>query len=124
MNYNISAYIIYLVLMVFIIVYVGKYFYANGRLFIISLLNDNVSLADQINKLLLIAYYLFNIGYAFIKLNHWQKINSIEMLVSSLSVNMGVLILILAVTHYFNMFIIYILSKSKSISITNKLFQL
>lgn len=124
MNYNIVAYIIYLALMVYIIVYVGKYFYTNGRVFIISLLNDNVSLADQINKLLLVAYYLFNIGYAFIKLKHWQKISNIEMLFSSLSVNMGILILILAVMHYLNMLVIYYLSKSKSISITNKSFQL
>lgn len=123
MNYNISAYIIYLALMVFIIVYVGKYFYTNGRIFIISLFNGQESMADQINRILLVAYYLFNIGYAFIKLNHWQKITDIEMLVSSLSVNMGVLILILAVTHYLNMLAIYFLSKSKSISITNKLFQ-
>ena len=124
MNYNMAAYIVYLFLMVFIIVYVGRYFYTNGRIFIISLLNGHVSLADHINKLLLVAYYLFNIGYAFLKLKHWQKITSLDLLFSSLSVNMGVLILILAFTHYFNMLAIYLLSKSKSNSITNKLFHL
>ena len=121
MNYNVGAYIIYLALMIFIIVYVGRYFYNNGRIFILSLLKGNVSLTDYINKLLLVAYYLFNIGYTFIKLKHWQKIGSIEALLSSLSVNMGVLILILAFTHYGNMLAIYFLSKSNSI--TNKLFQ-
>jgi hypothetical protein len=123
MNYNIGAYIIYLALMIFIIVYVGKYFYTNGRVFIISLLNDNVALADQINKLLLIAYYLFNIGYAFMTLNRWQKLSNTEMLFSSLSWNMGGLILILAVTHYLNMLAIYYLSKSKSFFKTHKSFQ-
>lgn len=120
MNYNISAYIIYLSLMVFLIVYVGRYFYTNGRVFIISLFNGNESLADQINKLLLIAYYLFNIGYAFIMLNHWQRINSIEELFGSLSANMATLIMILAIVHYFNMLVIYLLSRSKSNSIINK----
>ena len=124
MNYNICAYLIYLALMVFIIVYVGRYFYTNGRVFIISLLNNNVETADHLNKLLLIAYYLFNIGYACIKLKYWQKVTNIEMLFSSLSLNMGLLILILAVTHYFNMLVIYYLSKSKSFSRTNKTFQL
>ena len=118
MNYNIAAYIIYLCLMVFIIVYVGRYFYTNGRVFIISLFNGNVPLADHVNKLLLITYYLFNIGYSFVKLRQWARINNIEGLVSSLAFNLGVLILILAVTHYLNMLIIYLLSKSKSISIT------
>jgi hypothetical protein len=104
--------------MIFIIVYVGRYFYSNGRIFIISLFNGNVALADQVNKLLLIAYYLFNIGYSFLKLRQWQRINTIEILFSSLASNIGVLTFILALTHYFNMLIIYRLSKSKSISIT------
>jgi hypothetical protein len=123
MNYNVGAYIIFLTLVIFIIVYVGRYFYTNGRVFIISLFHGNVALADQINKLLLIAYYLFNIGYSFIKVKQWQKISNLEVLFSSLASNVGVLIFILAVTHYFNMLVTYQLSKSKSISITNKSFQ-
>ena len=123
MNYNISAYIIFLSLMIFIIGYVGRYFYTNGRVFMISLMDDHVELADQINKLLLIAYYLFNIGYACVTLKYWQKVSSIETLFSSLSINMSVLILILAFTHYLNMFVIYYLSESKTNFITNKSFQ-
>jgi hypothetical protein len=121
MNYNVGAYMIYLVAMVFIIVYVGRYFYTNGRIFILSLLKGNVSLTDWINKLLLVAYYLFNTGYAFLKLKHWQKIISLEALISSLAINMGLLILILAFTHYVNMLVIYLLSKSHFI--THKSFQ-
>ncbi|HWJ30672.1 MAG TPA: hypothetical protein VNS32_29330 [Flavisolibacter sp.] len=116
MNYNIGAYIIYMALMVFIIVYVGRYFYNNGRIFIISLLNENETLADHLNKLLLIAYCLFNIGYAFIKLKSWETVSNVEMLLFSLAQNMGPLILILACTHYFNMLVIYLLSKSNSIT--------
>lgn len=123
MNYNVAAYIIFLTLVIFIIVYVGRYFYTNGRIFIISLFKSNVALGDQINKLLLIAYYLFNIGYSFLKLRHWQKIINAEMLLSSLASNIGILIFILAITHYFNILMIYQLSKSKSSFITNKSFQ-
>ena len=123
MNLNILAYIIFLTLIVFIIVYVGKYFYAKGRIFIVALFQGNVTLADYINKLLLIAYYLFNIGYSFLKLKQWQNISSMETLFSSVAANTGVLIIILALVHYLNMLIIYLLSKSKSISITHKSFQ-
>ena len=122
MNYNIGAYIIFIALMLFIIVYVGKYFYSNGRIFIISLLKGNVALADYVNKLLLVAYCLFNTGFAFVTVQYWQKIGSMDMLVSSLSENLGILVLILACTHYANMFAIYLLSKSNSL--TNKMFQL
>jgi len=118
MNYNLVAYIVYLVLMVFIIVTVGRYFYNNGRVFILSLFKGHAAHTDAINKLLLVAYYLFNLGYAFLKLKHWQRITTLEGLFSSLSVHMGVLILILAVTHYGNMLVLYLLSKSTFI--TNK----
>ena len=121
MNLNISAYITFMALMVFIIVYVGRYFYTHGRVFIIALLKGNVSLADSINRLLLVGYYLLNIGYTFLRLRQWTKISTVEAWCSSLALNMGTLTLILALLHYGNMLAIYYLSKSNFI--THKSFQ-
>lgn len=117
MNYNIPAYMIYLALMIFIIVYVGKLFYRNGRVFILSLFRNNAMLTDHVNHLLLVAYYLFNIGYAFFTLRQWESIENIQSLIAVIAANMGVLIFILAITHYLNMFLIYYLSKKKSLFI-------
>ncbi|RYE55182.1 MAG: hypothetical protein EOP48_10745 [Sphingobacteriales bacterium] len=111
MTYNITAYLFYIILMVFIIVIVGKAFHRNGRVFILSLFRNNSELTDTVNNLLLVAYYLFNIGYAFVTLRYWDTILTLPMLVESLAVNMGLLILILATTHYCNMLGIWILSK-------------
>lgn len=121
MNYNISVYAVFILLMVYIIVYVGRYFYTNGRIFILTLLQGQVSLADAINRTLLVGYYLLNIGYAFLKLKQWPLVKSMEAWWSSLALNIGLLILILAVLHYGNMLLIYFLSKSNSI--THKSFQ-
>ncbi|WP_276132814.1 hypothetical protein [Polluticoccus soli] len=115
MNYNILAYTIYLTIMVYIIVYVGRLFYNNGRVFILGLFKGNVEQTDYVNTILLVAYYLFNIGYAFLKLRFWTNVTDVEVLVSSLGTNIGVLILILAVTHYFNMWLIYYLSKRQAL---------
>lgn len=123
MNYNILAYLIYLLLMIFIIVYVGKLFYRNGRVFILAAFRDDAALTDNVNNILLIAYYLFNVGYAFVKLRHWDKVINLQTLISSVSGNMGVLIFILATTHYMNMGLIYYFSKNKSPFITTKSFQ-
>lgn len=122
MNYNILAYFIYLTLMIFIIVFVGRFFYRNGRVFIVNLFKNRISLADTINYLLLIAYYLFNIGYALFTLSIWEPVVTIQLLISSISANMGILILILAITHYLNMVVIYFLSSRKSKLFTNKNF--
>ena len=123
MNYNVSAYIVYLILMIFMIVFVGKLFYRNGRVFILTLMKDDTATTDHLNNILLVAYYLFNIGYAFVKLRFWQKIENLEKLISSLGNNMSVLIFILAITHYMNMLLISYFSKSKNSSLTNKSFQ-
>ncbi|MCB0697981.1 MAG: hypothetical protein KDC07_11485 [Chitinophagaceae bacterium] len=120
MNYNIPAYGIYLAIMVFIIVYVGRLFHKNGRVFILNLFNGHTAQTDNLNNILLLAYYLFNIGYAFVKLSFWTEVTNIDILVSSLGTNIGVLTLILAVTHYFNMLLIYYLSKRQSLSFTHK----
>ena len=123
MNYNISAYLIYLALTIFIIVYVGKIFHKNGRIFILALFRHDVAMTDKVNNLLLLAYYLFNIGYAFVTLQHWEKVVNLPALVSSISENMGILIFILAITHYINMGLIYYLSRSASLFVTTKSFQ-
>jgi hypothetical protein len=123
MNYNVSAYIVYLIMTVFIIVFVGRLFYKNGRIFILTLMNDDTVTTDHLNNILLIAYYLFNIGYAFVKLRYWQKVENLDMLVSSIANNMSVLIFILASTHYMNMLMIWHLSRSKKSSLTYKTFQ-
>ena len=124
MNFNIVAYFIFIVLMILIIVYAGNYFYRNGRVFMLGLFKRNEAMTDKVNKILLIAYYLFNIGYAFIKLRSWERLKDAENIISSISFNMGMLIFILAITHYFNMYVIYTLSKSKNILFTRKTFQL
>lgn len=120
MNYNIPAYGIYAAVMIFIIVYVGRLFHRNGRVFILALFKGHDEQADNLNNILLLAYYLFNLGYAFIKLRYWTKVTDLEILISSLGSNIGLLVLILAVTHYFNMALIHYLSKRQQLSFTHK----
>ena len=122
MNYNVFAYIIYLILTSFMIVFVGRLFYENGRGFILTLMKEDATTTDHLNNILLVAYYLFNIGYTFVKLRFWQKIENLEMLISSIANNMSVLIFILATTHYINMLLIWYLSRSKNSSLINKSF--
>ncbi|RYY25993.1 MAG: hypothetical protein EOO04_11105 [Chitinophagaceae bacterium] len=118
MNYNVFAYGFYLLMMIIIIVFVGKFFHTNGRIFILNLFRGNIVSTDVVNNLLLVAYYLFNIGYALVTLRYWEQITSLDMLIADISHNMGTLILILSVTHYVNLTAIYCLSKSTSFLIS------
>ena len=113
MNYNILSYLVYGCISVYIIYYVGKLFHRNGRIFILRLFNQNESLADTTNNILLLAYYLFNIGYAVLQFSLWENVMGPDTLIASISMKTGILVLILAVTHYFNIALIYFLSTKK-----------
>ena len=110
---NILAYIIYLLLTYLITVKVGKALFKNGRVFILSILKDDEELTDFINKILLVGYYLMNLGYATVMLRFWKTIHSSAELVASVSTMTGRIVLSLAVMHYINMFAITIIGKKQ-----------
>lgn len=114
MNNNILAYIIYILITVLIIYRIGKMFHRNGRIFILQLQQGDVHTTDTVNNILLVAYYLFNIGYAFVRLRFWERVQSVAQLIDSVGHHIGILVLILALTHYCNMLLIYLLSRKQS----------
>ncbi|MCW3073440.1 MAG: hypothetical protein JWP69_509 [Flaviaesturariibacter sp.] len=114
MNYNILSYGVYGCITIYIIYYVGRLFHQNGRVFILRLFEGNEPLTDTTNNILLMAYYLFNLGYAVVQFSFWEKVQGIDTVISSVCLKTGLLVLILAITHYFNMLLIYVLSKRKA----------
>lgn len=102
MNYNILAYGIYIPIIFFITIWVGQVFYSNGKYFLIGLLENNIQLVNNLNKLLLTGYYLVNLGYAIITISYWDSITNDIELIHSLSNTLGKLIIILAILHYNN----------------------
>lgn len=113
---NTLAYIIYLFITYLITVRVGFIFYRNGRVFILDLLNNDATLTDAINRILLVGYYLVNLGYAALMISTWDTIDNWTTLLSSITVMTGQIVLTLALMHYFNMLVIYLISKrNKSI---------
>ena len=117
MNFNILSYSIYGLITFYIIIWVGRLFHKNGRVFILSFFQHREELTDTTNNLLLTAYYLFNIGYTIIQLSYWEKVESFSFLVSSVANKTGILIFILPALHYNNMLIIYLISiKNKKLT--------
>ena len=74
MNLNIIGYFIYLGITVFIILKVGKICYRNGNIYVAELIPNHADICQKINQVLLLAYYLLNIGYCAMTLISWQKI--------------------------------------------------
>lgn len=114
-NYNILAYLLYGVGTVILIYYLGKYFHKHGRVYLLALFENNSTFADSTNNLLLILYYLLNMGYAILQFAFWDTIHTFPALLSSLTTQFAYIILLLGIIHYINIFTLYMLSSKKSI---------
>lgn len=117
---NTIAYIVYLLLTYLITVHVGLRFYNNGRLYIFNLLNGDEELTNFINRLLLVGYYLLNLGYAAMMISTWKTMTNWVDMFTSICIMTGRIMLTLGFVHFINMTVIYFLSKQKQSPLTSK----
>lgn len=114
MTFNTIGYIAFGTIMYFVIFHLGHTFHKNGRVYMLSLFRKDEHLVDSINNLLLLGYYLLNLGYASISIIYWPEIGSMADLISCTATNAGRMIIMLGVIHYCNMFGLVIFSHFKS----------
>ncbi|WP_462250871.1 hypothetical protein [Ekhidna sp.] len=107
MNYTILTYGIYLPITVLLTVWVAKTLFNNGRIFLVDIFHGNEPLADSVNKLLIVGFYLINVGYAVFTLQIMGDITSIQLVIEKLSIKLGAIILILGGMHFFNLFVFF-----------------
>ncbi len=106
MNLNIIGYLIYLSLTSIIIIKVGKLCYDNGNIFVSQLIPNHEELCHQINKTLLIGYYLLNLGYCAMTVISWEKIQSINQLIEIIATKSAIIILTIGFMHYINIILL------------------
>lgn len=107
----ILTYLIYLLLSAILVLVVGYLFYRSGDAYVCFLFPNDLLLAKNLNKLLLIGYYLLNIGFILFFL---QKINTLDHwndAVSFICRHFSANVLTVAVMHYFNLYWLHLLSK-------------
>jgi hypothetical protein len=107
MNYIILTYIVYLITTIILTVWVSKTLFKNGKIFLVEIFHGHRELADSVNKLLLVGFYLINIGYAVYTLQVADEIANYREVIEQLSVKVGWIILILGGMHFFNLFVFF-----------------
>ena len=111
MNYIIVTYSCYLVITIALTIWVARTLFKNGKIFLIDIFHGNKELADSVNNLLLVGFYLINIGYAVYTLQVTGNIVNVQQVIESLSLKIGLIILILGGMHFFNLYIFFTLRK-------------
>lgn len=111
MNYIIITYSLYLVITIALTIWVARTLFKNGKVFLIDIFHGNKELADSVNNLLLVGFYLINIGYAVYTLQVTGGIVNTQEVIEKLSLKIGLIILILGAMHFFNLYIFFTLRK-------------
>lgn len=105
MNWTVGTYVAYLLVAVPITVWVASTLSRNGRVFLADVFDTNHELADAVNKLLVVGFYLLNLGFVTLYLRGGGDVVDLTGLFETLSVKIGIVMLVLGVIHFLNVMV-------------------
>jgi hypothetical protein len=105
MSVEIITYLIYLVISISLTVWVAHTLHKNGRVFLVDVFHGDEPLADSVNHLLVVGFYLINLGYVSLALKLGYNLASAQESIEALSVKVGMVLLVLGGMHFFNLFV-------------------
>lgn len=98
------TYVAYLAISIALTVWVAGTLHRNGRIFLVDALGGNEPLADSINHLLVVGFYLINIGYVSLAMRSGEMPENAQGMLELLSQKVGVVLVVLGAMHFFNLF--------------------
>ena len=72
-------------------------------MFLVDAFLGNRELADSVNHLLVVGFYLINIGFVSLALKYGAKPTDFAEMIEALSTKMGFVLLVLGGMHFFNL---------------------
>ena len=96
---------IYLIVTIAMTVWVANTLHHNGRVFLMDAFGGKDEMADSVNQLLKVGFYLVNVGFVLLFLNTGDTSpNTVNDVIRYLTTKLGVVLLVLGGMHFFNMF--------------------
>ena len=105
MNLSIFTYLVYLVVSICMTIWVAQTLHKNGRYFLVDVFQGDWALADSVNRLLVVGYYLINLGAASLMLKLGHSVQDMTGAIEALSEKVGMVLVVLGVMHFFNLYI-------------------
>ena len=99
------TYAVYLALSVTLTVWVARTLFKNGRAFLVDVFKGKEALADSINHLLVVGFYLINLGYISLALRLGYDVADARASIEALSYKVGLVLVVLGIMHFFNLFL-------------------
>ena len=98
-----TAYILYLAITLAITIWVARTLSKNGVVFLIQCFGQNETLARSTNHLLVVGFYLVNIGFITLTHSLGNEPTTVTGAIRFLSGKVGLAVIVLGAMHFFNM---------------------
>ena len=102
----ITVYAVYVVVAVTLTAWLARTLFRNGTAFLHDVFADRPKLADAVNRLLVVGFYMLNLGYALYILRASRGLDAFEA-VQFLVNRLALLLVSLAVLHFVNVFVFW-----------------
>lgn len=99
------TYLAYTTLSLALTIWVARTLHRGGRVFLVDVFRGNTELADSTNHLLVVGFYLINLGYIALNLRYAFDIDTARAAVEVLSGKVGGVLVALGALHVFNLFV-------------------
>lgn len=103
--YAVYTQLIYLVVSLVVTVWVARTLFRNGRVFLVDAFGQNETLADSVNHLLVVGFYLVNIGYVTLALRYGPKPSDLLGSIEFASTKIGLVLVVLGIMHFGNLYV-------------------
>ncbi|MFN7937249.1 MAG: hypothetical protein U0R19_28245 [Bryobacteraceae bacterium] len=103
--FTVHTYLLYLALSFAVTIWVARTLHRNGRTFLVDAFHGNDPLADSVNHLLVVGFYLLNLGWIVATLRTELQIETARSLMELLSDKVGTVLIVLGILHFFNLFL-------------------
>ena len=99
------TYICYLFISIFLTIWVARTLHKGGRIFLVDTFGGNEQLADSINHLLVVGFYLINFGFVCLALKTGLVPEGLAGILEVLSSKVGLVLVVLGLLHFMNLYI-------------------
>jgi hypothetical protein len=103
--YIVACYGAYLSFSLAATVWVAQTLRKNGRTFLMEAFHGNGELADSVNHLLVVGFYLINAGYVALALRSADPVPTVRSAIELVCDKLGIVLMVLGVMHFFNLYI-------------------
>jgi hypothetical protein len=102
---TIWTYVAYLAISLALTIWVARTLHKNGRVFLVDSFLGNTALADSVNHLLVVGFYLVNIGFVTLALKYGEHAADLQSALEILSSKVGLVLVVLGVMHFLNLYV-------------------